>query len=131
MERWTENFTSALDRPSNINDDAIDRFPQKECNVLLDTFPSVKETRKSVLQRSSGTAPGANAIPVMIYKARTGYGRADSPADNGHKMHHEMYILLMKLPVVLETHATHRPCNKGYNNIRRDVLVGMDKTNSW
>ena len=39
---------SVLNRPSNINEDAIDRLPQIECNVLLDEFPTVNETRKEV-----------------------------------------------------------------------------------
>ena len=69
MERWAEHFNSVLNRPSNINEDAIDRLPQIECNVLLDEFPSVMETRKAVQQLSSGKAPGADAIPAEVYKA--------------------------------------------------------------
>ena len=51
------------------NQDAIDRLPQIECNVLLDEFPTVMETRKAVQQLSSGKAPGADAIPAKVYKA--------------------------------------------------------------
>ena len=47
LKRWTEHFYSVLNRPSSINEDAIDRLPQIECNVLLDEFPTVMETRKS------------------------------------------------------------------------------------
>ena len=39
-----------LNRPSNINEDVIDIRPQIECNVLLDEYPTVKETRKAVQQ---------------------------------------------------------------------------------
>ena len=46
LERWAEHFNSVLYRPSSINEDAIDRLPQIECNVLLDEFPTVTETRK-------------------------------------------------------------------------------------
>ena len=69
FERWAEHFNSVLNRPSSINQDAIDRLPQIECNVLLDEFPTVKEKRKAVQQLSSGKAPGADAIPAEVYKA--------------------------------------------------------------
>ena len=69
LERWAEHFNSVLNRPSSINQDAIDRLPQIECNVLLDEFPTVTETRKAVQQLSSGKAPGADAIPAEVYKA--------------------------------------------------------------
>ena len=58
-----------LHRPSSINEDAIDRLPQTECNVLLDEFSTVMETPKAVQQLSSGKTPGADAIPVEVYKA--------------------------------------------------------------
>ena len=58
-----------LNRPSSISEDAIDILPKTECNVLLDEFPTVMETRKAVQQLSSGKAPGADAIPAEIYKA--------------------------------------------------------------
>ena len=69
MKRWTEHFKSVLNRQSSINEDAIDRLPQIECNVLLVEFPTVMETRKTVQQLSSGKAPGADASPEEIYKA--------------------------------------------------------------
>ena len=69
LERWAEHFNSVLNRPSSINQDAIDRLPQIERNVLLDEFPTVTETRKAVQQLSSGKAPGADAIPAEVYKA--------------------------------------------------------------
>ena len=46
------------------DEDAIDRPPQIECNVLLDEFPIVMETRKAVQQLSSGRPPSADAIPA-------------------------------------------------------------------
>ena len=72
LERWAEHFNSVLNRPSSINEGAIDRLPQIECNVLLDEFPTVTETRKAVQQLSSGKAPGADAIPAEVYKAGGG-----------------------------------------------------------
>ena len=69
LKRWTEHFNSVLNRPSSINEDAIDRLPQIECNVLLDEFPTVMETKKTAQQLSAVKAPGAYAIPVEVYKA--------------------------------------------------------------
>ena len=69
LERWAEHFDSVLNRPSSINDDAINRLPQVECNLLLDEFPTVAETVKVIKRLSSGKAPGSDAIPVEIYKA--------------------------------------------------------------
>ena len=68
LKRWAENFNSVLNRPSSINEDAIDRLPKVECNVLLhvDEFPTVIETRKAVHQLSSGKAPSADAIPAEV-----------------------------------------------------------------
>ena len=36
LERWTEHFNRVLNRPSSVNDNAINGLPQLECNVLLD-----------------------------------------------------------------------------------------------
>ena len=75
LERWAEHFNSVLNRPSSINEDAIDRLPQIECNVLLDEFPTVTETRKAVQQLSSGKAPGADAIPASLQGWGATHGR--------------------------------------------------------
>ena len=56
-----------LNRPSYVIDNAINRLPQIECNVLLDEFPTITETRKAIL--SSGKAPCTDAIPAEVYKA--------------------------------------------------------------
>ena len=69
LKRWAEHFDSVLNRPSSINDDAINRLPQVECNLLLDKFPTVAETVKAIKLLSSGKAPGSDAIPAEIYKA--------------------------------------------------------------
>ena len=69
LKWWTEHFNSVLNRSSSINENAIDRLPQIECNVLLDESPTVIETRKAVQQLSSGKTPGADAIPADVYRA--------------------------------------------------------------
>ena len=43
------------------------RLPQIECNVLLDEFPTVMETRKAVQQLSSGKGLGVDAINAEVY----------------------------------------------------------------
>ena len=69
LKRWAEHFDNVLNRPSSINDDAVNRLPQVECNLLLDEFPTVDETVKAIKRLSSGKAPGSDAIPAEIYKA--------------------------------------------------------------
>ena len=69
LKRWAEHFDSVLNRPSSINDDASNRLPQVECNLLLDEFPTVAETLKATKLLSSGKDPGSDAIPAEIYKA--------------------------------------------------------------
>ena len=80
LKRWAEHFSNVLNRPSSTNEDATNRPPQIECNVLLDEFPTVMETRKSVQYLSSGKAPGADAITAEVYKAG-GLPMAEKPAD--------------------------------------------------
>ena len=58
-----------LNRLSSVNDNAINRLPQIECNVLLDECPTVTETRKAIQHLSSGKAPGTDAISSEVYKA--------------------------------------------------------------
>ena len=70
LKRWAEHFDGVLNRPSSINDEAINRLPQVECNPLLDELPTVSETVKAIKLLSSGKAPGSDAMPAEIYKAR-------------------------------------------------------------
>ena len=69
LKIWAEPFDGVLNRPSSINDEAINRIPQVECNPLLDELPNVSETVKAIKLLSSGKAPGSDAIPAEIYKA--------------------------------------------------------------
>ena len=54
LKRWAEHFDGVLNRPSSINDEAINRLPQVECNPLLDKLPTVSETVKTIKFMSSG-----------------------------------------------------------------------------
>ena len=38
LERWAEHFDSVFNRPSSLNDNAINRLSQVEFNVLLDDY---------------------------------------------------------------------------------------------
>ena len=69
LKRWAEHYNSLLNRPSTINDNAINRLLQAECNVLLDEFPIITETTKAIKLLPSDKAPGSDAISAEIYKA--------------------------------------------------------------
>jgi len=58
-----------LNRPSSINDEAIDRMPQVNTNNTMDVPPDEAEVRKAISQLSSGKAPGSDGIPSEIFKA--------------------------------------------------------------
>ena len=68
LKRWAKHFDSVLNRPSSINDDAINRLLQMECNLLLDEFSTVTETVKAIKFLSSRKAPGSDTISAEIYK---------------------------------------------------------------
>ena len=69
LKRWAEHFDGVLNRPLSINDEAINRLPQVECNPLLVELPTVSETVKAIKLLSSGKAPGSDALSAEIYKA--------------------------------------------------------------
>ena len=69
LKRWAEHFDSVLNRPSSISDDAINRLPQVECNLLLDDIPTVSKPVKAIKRLSSGKTTGPHAILAEIYKA--------------------------------------------------------------
>ncbi|KAF7252753.1 Craniofacial development protein 2 [Varanus komodoensis] len=60
LQSWAEHFQSVMNRPSSINNKAIDRIPQVDINHSLDAPPSKPETL--------GKAPGSDAIPAEVYK---------------------------------------------------------------
>ena len=69
LNRWAEHFDGVLNWPSSVNDEAINRLTQVECNPLLDELPTISETVKAIKCLSSGKAPRSDAIPAEIYKA--------------------------------------------------------------
>ena len=69
MERWVQYFSDVLNRPTSINDEAIQRFPQMDMNLDLDVPPCEDEATKAIKQMSSGKAPGPDAIPGEVFKS--------------------------------------------------------------
>ena len=69
LDRWAEHFEAVLNRPSSINDQAIEKMPQVDINSSMDSPPEEPEVQKAISQLSSGKAPGSDAIPSEIYKA--------------------------------------------------------------
>jgi exonuclease III len=69
LERWAEHFDGVLNRPSSINDEAIERLPQVDTNEALAIPPTDEEVEKAVKQMSTGKAPGPDAIPAEVYKS--------------------------------------------------------------
>ena len=62
LERWTEHFDGVQNRPSSINDKAIEQLPQVSVNKSFDVTPTLRE-----IQLSSGKAPGSDSNPAEIY----------------------------------------------------------------
>ena len=68
------------------------RLPQIECNVLLDEFPIVMETRKAVQQLSSCKAPGVDAINAEVYAFGVwGWGRVLPMSEKITELFHCMW----------------------------------------
>ena len=68
LNRWAGHFSPDLNRPADINAEAIARLPQVETNTDLDRPASEEEVKKAIKQLSTGKASGADAIPVEVYK---------------------------------------------------------------
>ena len=47
LKRWDEHFDSVLNRPSVINDEAINRLLQIPANEAFDTMPTKRGTSQS------------------------------------------------------------------------------------
>ena len=60
LNRWAEHFSAVLNRPADINAEAIARLPQVETNTDLDRPPS-EEVKKAIKQLSTGKAPAIGA----------------------------------------------------------------------
>ena len=67
LEKWAEHFDS-LNRPSSINDKAIQRLLQVPVNESLDVTTILEDVYIAICRLSNGKAPASDSIPAEIYK---------------------------------------------------------------
>uniref|UniRef100_A0A5F8H7Z0 Reverse transcriptase domain-containing protein n=1 Tax=Monodelphis domestica TaxID=13616 RepID=A0A5F8H7Z0_MONDO len=67
--RWKEYFSQLLNRPSSVDQSALDQIPPNRTIEQLDVPPSIEEVQKAIKQMSAGKAPGKDGIPTEVYKA--------------------------------------------------------------
>ena len=68
LERWAKHFSTVLNHPTLINDEAIQCLPQVPDNHEFNAPPTLSETQKAIGQLSNGKAPRADAILAEDYK---------------------------------------------------------------
>ena len=68
IQRWSEHFSTLLNRPSQIDQQAIQNMPQRPLLTSLDSPPTLEETQKAIKQLQAGKAPGPDGIPPEIFK---------------------------------------------------------------
>ena len=68
LARWAEYFDRVLNRPSSINDKAIERLRQVPVNESLNVTPTLGEVLIATRQLFSGKARESDLIPAEIYK---------------------------------------------------------------
>ena len=69
LERWGEHFENVLNRPSSVNEEAINRLPQVDINMSLAAVPTQEEVDKAISSLSSGKAPGSDGIPAEVFSS--------------------------------------------------------------
>ncbi|KAI8479295.1 hypothetical protein Bbelb_429670, partial [Branchiostoma belcheri] len=68
LKRWAEHFDNVLNRPSEINNEAIDHLPQVPIDDELAAPHTLLETQKAISQLSTGKSPGRDSISAEVYK---------------------------------------------------------------
>ena len=68
LERWTAHFSQLLNRPSSVDEEALNNLPQRPVILALDESPTREESLKAISQLQTGKAPGPDGIPPEIYK---------------------------------------------------------------
>ena len=67
LARWAEHFDGVLNRPSSINDEAIQRLPQIPTDMTMDNIPTDDEIKKAINLLICGKAPGpAQFLQIYI-----------------------------------------------------------------
>ena len=69
LERWGEHFDNVLNRPSSINEEAINRLPQIDMNPSLALLPTLDEVNLAIASLSSGKSPCSGGLPPKIFAA--------------------------------------------------------------
>ena len=69
LNRWSEHFDGVLNRPSSVNDEALDRLPQAVINEALAKLPELAEIEKAISSLSSGKSPGDDGIPAEVFSS--------------------------------------------------------------
>ena len=67
LERWGEHFDNVLNRPSSINEEAINRLPQIDINASLALVPTLEEVNAAISSLSNGKAPGSDGLPPEVF----------------------------------------------------------------
>ena len=124
LVRWAEHFHSVLNRPSSINNEAINRLPHVPIIEALDDPPTLLETQKAIRLLSSGKAPGLDSIPVEVYK--------EGGSALTEKLHH-MFLLMWQQETIPRSSnmllsyiciSNHQVCDK-HRGIPLLSIAGM------
>ena len=67
--RWEEHFSQLLNRPSTVDQAALEQIPQKPTHEDLDLPPTEDEVRAAIKQMNCGKAQGKDGLPAEIFKA--------------------------------------------------------------
>lgn len=68
LERWASHFSSVLNQPSRISQQAIDEIPQMPTISQMSDLPSNSEVGKAIAKMSDGKSPGADGLPAEVFK---------------------------------------------------------------
>ncbi|KAI8515959.1 hypothetical protein Bbelb_067720 [Branchiostoma belcheri] len=67
--RWEEHFTNLLNRPSPVDEAALQQVPQRTIQENLDIPPTEEEVKTAIRQMNNGKAQGKDGIPAELYKS--------------------------------------------------------------
>jgi hypothetical protein len=67
LKRWAEHFDGVLNRPSSINEEAINQLPQVAVNTSLDDLPSFEETTKAIDLARTQYQPKSTKLAVHVW----------------------------------------------------------------
>ena len=70
--RWREHFCKLLNRPSDVDQEALNAIPNHDPITELDNPPSLLELQRAIKQMKNGKAPGKDGLPAEFFKALNG-----------------------------------------------------------